>query len=274
MNSSYVEKVITAPVSRADTVLNLSATFWFVIAVLGQWIFVYYIAVVYGGAILQGEAEVWSDTTLKGYVPSDVAGNVIFGLHVAMAIIISFGGTLQLVPQIRKHVISFHRWNGRLFIFTAFMISLGGLYLVWVRESTTTMIGSLGISLNAVLIMIFAALAIQRARTGNIVSHRKWALRTFIVANGVWFFRVGLMAWYIINQGPAGSTEKLDGPFDMVWAFANFLLPLILLELYFLAQSTSDGLRKTAVAIIILISTIVMAIGIFGATMFMWSPNF
>ncbi len=43
--------------------------------------------------------------------------------------------------------------------------------------------------------MICAAMALHYALARNIDAHKRWALRTFIVVSGVWFFRVGLMLW-------------------------------------------------------------------------------
>ena len=267
-----VERKSNNKTFKGDRVLNAITVFWFLVALVGQWLFVYYIIIQYGGAAVQGNLESWNDTTLKGHVSGDSMGNVMFGAHVLMAAIITFGGTLQLIPQIRKKALSLHRWNGRLFIIMAFLMALGGLYLIWIRDATLTLVGSIGTSLNALLIIIFASMAISSARAGNISAHRRWALRTFLMVNGVWFFRVGMMAWIIINQGPAGSTENLDGPFDMVWAFANFLIPLFVLEIYFTTEERSTATGKYLMSAGLFVLTIIMGIGIFGAFAFMWKP--
>ena len=52
------------------------------------------------------------------------------------------------------------------------------------------------------------------------------------MASGVWFFRVGLMLWVVVNQGPAGfDTETFRGPFLTFLSLAQSLLPLAILEL-------------------------------------------
>ena len=48
----------------------------------------------------------------------------------------------------------------------------------------------IGVSLNGVLIMIFAEIALRYARARKIAVHRRWALRTFMVVSGVRFLRV------------------------------------------------------------------------------------
>jgi hypothetical protein len=126
--------------------------------------------------------------------------------------------------------------------------------------------------LNAVLIILCGALAWRTARARNFSAHRRWALRTFIVACGVWFQRVGYLAWFMVMQGPVGVTKKLDGPFDVFWSFACYLLPLALLELYLRAQASGHDGRKRVAAAVIAGFTLLMAVGIVGATMFLWYP--
>ena len=270
---------MTSPlrISKKDPIkgtkfLNFSTKLWFIIAVIGQWLFVYYIAKSYGGKALNGNAEAWSEGTIKGHVAGDDIGNAMFAFHLIFAIVLTIGGTLQLIPQIRQRALKFHRYNGRVFIFTAYVMSLGGLYLVWIRGAILSLNGGIAISLNAILILIFATLAIKTARKRNIKAHQKWALRAFIVVNGVWFFRVGFMAWILINQAPVGSTENLDGPFDLVWAYLNYLLPLLILELYLFARDHSAQRVKYFTAVVLILSSIITAVGIFGAYLMMWGP--
>lgn len=259
-------------VKKADKALDMAAIFWFLVALMGQWLFVYYIIVHFGGAAIKGDTESWNDSTISGHVPGDTIGNIVFAMHIFMAAVITFGGTLQLIPQLRKRALNLHRWNGRIFIFTAYIMAIGGLYLVWVRGATLSLNGAWAITLNAAAILIFASLAIRTARAGNITAHRKWALRLYLMVNGVWFFRIGFMAWIMINQGPVGSTENLDGPFDLFWSYANFLLPLAVLELYFYTQNRAGTKGKYAMAGILFLLTLLMGLGIVAAFLFMWKP--
>src|SRR5262249_42287283 len=144
-----------APLPRAEKVLTAAAGLWLAVALVGQWAFVTYILASYALPAAQGNIEAWADRALKGHEPGGTAGNFVFGAHVMMAAVMSFGGALQLVPQIRARAAAFHRWNGRIFLATAFAIAAGGLYLVWVRHATTTFVSEVGISLNAALIFLF-----------------------------------------------------------------------------------------------------------------------
>ncbi len=202
-----------------------------------------------------------------GYVAGDTAGNLAFAAHVMMAAIITFGGTLQLIPQIRARALWFHRWNGRVFIFTAFAISLAGLFLHFTRGHPSAS-GLGAISLNAVLIMFCAGQALGYALVPDIDTHRRWALRTFMAVNGVWFLRVGVMAWMILTQ----SSMKQAMPFIAFWGFASYLLPLLVLEIYLRTERGGGALAKLGVSLMVVAFTSVMAVGIFGAFMFLWRP--
>src|SRR5262245_49032807 len=105
------------PRNFAPTALNTAARFWFAVTVVGQLLFVYYIVAFYGVSTVQGHFETWSKNKFlfKGYVPGDSAGNLAFAAHALLAAYMAFGGTLQLVPQIRKRAMTLHRWNGRIF---------------------------------------------------------------------------------------------------------------------------------------------------------------
>ncbi len=258
--------------STANKALKLSTSFWLIIALIGQLAFVYYIAVHYGGAAITGDKETVAATTLKGHVSGDVAGNFFFISHILMAATITLGGTLQLIPQIRKRAMGLHRWNGRVFLVTALAISLGGFYLVWVRGATTSFLGSISVSLNGVLLMLCAVLTWHYVRKRDIARHRRWAMRTFLLVNGVWFFRIGLFAWIILNQGPVGVGENFDGPFVITLGFAQFVIPLAVLELYLRVQDHCGAGAKLTMAAGLFALTALMALGIFGAFMFMWLP--
>jgi Predicted membrane protein (DUF2306) len=258
----------------ANGTLAKAAAFWFLVAMLGQWLFVYYVAAFYNVPTLQGDFEAWKRNKMvpHGYVAGDTIGNLQFAAHVLLAGIMTLGGTLQLIPQIRARVPALHRWTGRVFIVTAIALSFGGLYMVWISERRNHMIGGLAISLDALLIIVFAVLAWRCAIRRDFAAHRRWALRTFMVASGVWFMRVGYMSWLIVNQGPVGINDESTGPFDLFWAFASFLLPLAMLELYLFAKARGGVQSKFVASGAVILLTVLMAIGIFGAYTFMWRP--
>ncbi len=261
--------------AAASTALKAAARFWFLVAVLGQWIFVYYVAAFYGGAAVQGRWESWNKVFPRGHIPGDALGNVAVALHLLFAVIVVGGGPLQLIPRFRAKFPAFHRWNGRVYMLAVCSTSLVGLYMVWVRGGTTgDLVQHLGITLDALLILIFAVLAMRTAMARQFEVHRRWALRLFMVVSAVWFFRVGLMFWIFINKGPAGFNPKtFTGPFLNILSFAQTLLPLAVLELYLRARDRAAASARFALAVGLSALTVAMGVGIFAATMIMWLPN-
>lgn len=260
--------------ASADAVLASAAALWFIAAVAGQWAFLYYIAAFYDAATLRGDFAAWSKNTflLKGYVAGDTVGNLAFAAHVLLAGTVTFGGALQLVPQIRARFIGVHRWNGRLFLLTAFVAAISGLCMIWIRGSRANFTAGLATSVDAVLMLAFGALAWCSIHARDIAAHRRWALRTFIVANAVWFQRVGIFGWMTFNRAAVGMTKHFDGWFDLTWAFGCFLLPLAVLELYLRVKDKAGARGRYAMAAGILLLTAAMGFGSYSAYMFVWRP--
>jgi Predicted membrane protein (DUF2306) len=258
----------------ASKALSAAATFWFVVAAAGQLMFAFYIAVFYGGSAARGDVAAWSKVLPRGVVPGDTAGNIFLATHLLLALMITVMGLLQLLPRIRARVPVLHRWNGRAYIALAIMAALGGLYLLWVRGTVGDTGQHLGTSLNALLILLCAAMTLGFAVARDIATHRRWALRLFLVVGGVWFFRVGLMLWLLIFQAPVGFDDNtFTGPFLTALTFAQTLLPLAVLELYLRAKAHGSATIQSAAAATLFILTIAMGAGIFGAAMGMWLPR-
>jgi uncharacterized membrane protein len=245
----------------ADAVLRNAAGCWFFVTFIGQWLFMYYIVALFGISTVTGHFEDWTrkTTLFKGYVPGDTVGNLNFAAHVLAAAVVAFGGMLQLIPQIRGRAIAVHRWNGRVFLVAAVVASVVGLYMVWVRHATFGLLNSVAISLNAVLIFVFVAAAWRAARVGDIDGHRRWALRTFMVVNGVFFIRVAMAAWSAFAPGVA--THAVYYFFE----FASYLLPLGVLELYLRARTSASTIARFATAILLVAFTAYMTLGTFAA---------
>ena len=260
--------------ARAIAALRAAAGVWFASALIGQWAFLYYIARFYDVATLRGDFAAWSKNPylLKGYVAGDGAGNFAFAAHVLLAAVVTLAGALQLLPQLRARWIGLHRWNGRVFLLVAIAAAASGLIMVWVRGSRANLVAGLATSLDAALIIAFALLAWQAARACEIGRHRRWALRTWIVANGVWFQRIGIFGWTTANHAAVGMTRQFDGWFDLSWAFGCYLLPLALLELYFRVQDRADSSGRLAMAAGLLVLAGLVAFGSHAAYTFVWSP--
>jgi Predicted membrane protein (DUF2306) len=256
------------------TALRAAAQLWFVVAVAGQWLFAFYVTVFYGGSAARGDWAAWNQALPRGLLPGDSLGNATLAAHLLLAAVITLLGPLQLIPQVRARAPRWHRWTGRVYISTAFVASAGGLYLLVTRGTVGDNAQHVAIGLNALAIMGCATLAWRHALKRRFDAHRRWALRLFLVVNGVWFFRVGLMLWLVVNQRPVGFDPKtFEGPFLTFLAFAQFLLPLVVLELYLRARDRASALQRIVMAATLFALTVAMAVGIFGAFMGMWLPR-
>jgi tetratricopeptide (TPR) repeat protein len=261
--------------SVADGALKAAGVFWFVVTVIGQWIFVLYIVANYGTSAARGDYAAWNKTLAQGWQPGATLGNAALAAHLFFAAMISFSGALQLVPQIRAKFAWFHRWNGRFYIFAAFTMGISALFLIFSgRRIVGDTVQHIASGMNAGLILICAALALRYALLRDFRTHRVWALRLFLVVSGVWFFRVGLMLSLLIFKGPVGyDPATFTGPFVTFLGFAQFLLPLAVLEMYLRAKERPGAVRRMAVAVALFVLTLGMGAGIFGATLVMWTPR-
>jgi hypothetical protein len=254
--------------------LHAAATIWFAVTALGQCIFLLYILGFYGHAVAVGSPELVNSVLPKGYVPGDTPGNLALGLHVAFAGAIMASGLLQLVPRFRAIAPKLHRWNGRVYVSLAVVSSLAGMLMLLTRGTVGGPAMHAAMAIDALLVLAFAFLAVREARARRFESHRRWALRLFMVVSAVWFFRVGLMGWLVVNGRPVGfDPASFRGPFLDVLAFAQYLLPLAVLELYLRAKASKSALRAGMTAALLAACTVGLGIGIFGATMGMWLPH-
>ena len=269
-----ISKTASPPIrARSDaSLLRRSGVIWFGVAAIGQAAFVWMILAHFGRRTLIGDFAGWNDKPLiKGYAPGDDAGNVMFAVHVLLAAVVTLSGLMQLIPALRQRAPALHRWNGRVFLVVAVVMAVGGLWLTWGRETYLSLISAVAVSVDGALILIFAALAWHTAVRRDFEAHRRWAMRAFLAVNGVWFLRVGLMAWAIATGG-LGMNKTLSGPADIVLQFGAYLIPLALFEAYWRAgRSPRPGVQRLTVAAMALAAA-VTALGVFGAVVFMWGP--
>lgn len=251
------------------SLLSTTARFWFVAALIGQWIFASYIAAAYIGFVFTGDWQGMGAAMPNAYERGDFIGNIAVAAHMTLALMVMVGGPLQLIPALRAHFPMLHRWNGRTYMVGVFLASVAGLIMMWGRGpySMGVKLGGTG---NALLVFGFLALALRTALERNFVAHRRWALRLFIAGSAVWFFRVILMAW-VMAVGPVGiDFETASGPFLELMAFGQYVIPLVVLEGYFRAKDTNNPTMQRVMTSILMLCTLVMCGGIAIASMAEW----
>jgi tetratricopeptide (TPR) repeat protein len=260
--------------NHADRALKTAAGFWFVVVVLGQLVFALALASFYGLSAARGNWQQWNKSMTHGYTPGHPMKNLVVAIHLGSAVIILLSGAIQLIPTIRHRFPSFHRWNGRIYFVTAFALSLAGLYMLWFRGSVGDLSQHVGQSLDAVLIMVCSALALRYALARDFRTHRRWALRLFMVVSASLFIRAGIFLSFALNHGPFGFDQAtFSGPFLTFMSFAQYLVPLAVLEIYLRTQDRAGASGRFAMAAGLFALTVVMGAGIIVVTMAVFLPN-
>ena len=144
---------------RADLLLSRVIRILFTVGVIGMWIFSFYILAFYGGAVADGAYERINDQLPHGVIEGDPMGNAMLAMHISLAVIITLGGPIQFFSSIRNRFPRFHRWNGRIYYLTAFLVTFAGFYMIIMRGSHSGVIGFLGNLLNGILIVGFSILS-------------------------------------------------------------------------------------------------------------------
>jgi hypothetical protein len=267
----------TPTAGRADwsrSALHWAAAAWVAVALAGQLVFAGYVVLYYGRSALAGRPQDWNHNLAVGYVPGDAVGNAMLAAHLAAAVLVMLAGALQLLPWVRRRWPAWHRWSGRTFMVAACLGAAGGLYMTATRPVIGDASQHIAVSVNGLLVLLCAALAWYHAAARRIDIHRRWALRLYLLVNGVWFFRIGLMLWLLVNHGPVGFDPKtFTGPFITILSCAQFLLPLAVLELYLRAQASGSAAARAAVAAGLGLATLATAAGSVGAFLGMWLPR-
>lgn len=265
--------VSVASTKRAKQFLHWSVSAWVLIALIGQWFFASYVFVMYVFPIATGNPDLVNLTQpIIGYVKGDTFGNAALFSHVIPAALLSVGGIIQLLPIVRRKFPAVHRWNGRMFLTLGLLGALSGLYLTWVRGARLSDLGSLGISINGVLIIVAVIFAWRYATAKQFDFHMRWAIHAFLLVNGVWFFRLYLMAWYVANQGPNGNTSTIDGPMDIFLSFACYGIPMLIAECVFWAKRQNQASKIWATTVLTSTGTLITLLGVVAAIFMMWIP--
>jgi hypothetical protein len=260
--------------NHADRALKTAARFWFVVAVLGQLVFAFAVASFYGLSAARGNWQQWNKSMTHGYTPGHPMKNLVVAIHLGSAVIILLSGAIQFIPTIRYHFPSIHRWNGRIYFVTAFALSLAGLYMLWFRGTVGDLPQHIGQSLDAFLIMLCSALALRYALARDFKTHRRWALRLFMVVSASLFIRAGIFLSFFLNHGPFGFDQaSFSGPFLTFMSFGQYLVPLAVLEIYLRTQDSAGASGRFAMAAGLFALTVVMGVGIIVVTMAVFLPN-
>jgi tetratricopeptide (TPR) repeat protein len=259
--------------SVANTAMKVSARFWFSVTVIGQLMFAFAVASFYGLTALRGDFHGWTKFISHGYVAGDRMGNFAVAMHIVSAVVIMLAGAVQLVPAVRYLFTAVHRWNGLIYMLTADTLSSAGLYMTWIRGSVGGLLDHVIASLGAVLIWLCAGMALRYALAHDFKSHRRWALRFFLVASASWFFRL-MFFLYLLVFGKIGvDPTTFLGPLLTSMSVAQYVIPLAVLEIYLRAQDHDSAPGRIVTAAGLFVLTLAMGVGIFAVSMAVWVPD-
>ena len=267
--STEQNKKIRLP--SANQFYKYSAMFWFLAILVGQWLFFYFIMSFYGFSVINDNMEIWNRWEQLGTSPyheGDTTGNIMFAVHAIGAGIVAFGGALQLIPKLRAVAPKFHKINGYIYLITVCFLALSGFYLSLIRGSSPGSLSAIGTSINGILILAFVYLTVKAAIKRDISTHRKWAIRLFLVSNAQWFLRVGTFS-YLITGTTLGGSPGFGDIFFSLWTFGCYLVPLAAAQLYFYAAEKRNNVLKVASASVLVVLTILMLAGVLGLTPFL-----
>lgn len=263
---------------KAQSIFRKTTWSLFYVAMLGQLLFAVYIILHYGKSRFTSTdwQSTWNEGVMHGIIKGDTMGNLGFALHVLLAAYIIMTGFLQFLPSVRKRWPNFHRWNGRFYITTSIVAVIAGMLLTYTRPLLIGgSLGMLATNINGLLIITFGIQTIRTAQNKHFAQHRRWALRTYVVMLGVWFFRLGYGLWILLTAGQMyGCNEELTGWYDQFLYYGSYLLPLGILELYFIGRKSENQwlLRGLIALFIILLLCLVGAI--FMTYQVFWSQAF
>ena len=222
---------------------------WFIAATIGQWAFVVFIIGFFTPPLVSGDLLALNEKPhITGYVPGDTMGNAQLILHVLLGAAATAAGVLQLFSPARKKWPALHRWNGRIFMVTALAATLNGFYLTWIRGSYLNIPSAISISINGILIVVFAAWAWRAAVTRDYASHRRHAMRAYLLVNGVWFLRIG-MVLTALAMASVGLELDVQSWTFIALGVLSWVLPLICLQLYFWGERSRHSVVKYGISI-------------------------
>jgi uncharacterized membrane protein len=242
---------------------------------LGQGLFLGYLFGTFGRTALVGDFAAWSRFSAKGWVSGDTVGNAAMLAHIALALVVLSCGAIQLLPVVRRRAPRLHRLSGRAYLVGCLVAAVSGLVLVWGRGTVGDIWQHIAITINALLLLAGIALTWRTARARAFAEHRRWALRTFLVAGGVFYFRLLFSLWVMIHRAPVGFDPKtFSGPFLTTLAFFVYVVgPLTIFELYRRAEQSRRVLVHRAATGLVAVCALLALAGSVSAPLLLWWPR-
>jgi hypothetical protein len=264
---------VTKHVFRLEKLLNLSVSAWLSSLIIAQLVFVSYLLLGYGLTAMSSGWSAWSAFNDSAYVENDIIGNISYATHVLLAIAMILGGSLQILPSIRNRFTKFHRINGRIVVSLACLISLAGMYLIVFRGTVGNLLLHSLTAFSGVVILVSSFMAIKMAKNKSFAKHKVWAIRLYLAANGVLFFRLLMFAWLSVFGTLGIDTKDFTGITVVGLSVASYILPLLIAEWVRYANKHPSPLIAIPCACLLFGISTAFLLGLFAISVGNWYPS-
>lgn len=263
----------TKPAFRLEKLLNLSVSAWLSSLIIAQLVFVSYLLLGYGLTAMASGWSTWNAFNDSAYVENDLVGNLSYATHVLLAIAMILGGSLQILPSIRNRFTKFHRINGRIVVSLACLISLAGMYLIVFRGTVGNLLLHSLTAFSGVVILVSSFMAIKMAKNKNFAKHKVWAIRLYLAANGVLFFRLLMFAWLSVFGTLGIDIKDFTGITVVGLSVASYVLPHLIAEWVRYAHKHPSPLITIPCACLLFGISAAFLLGLFAISVGSWYPS-
>ncbi|WP_261569534.1 DUF2306 domain-containing protein [Frankia gtarii] len=208
------------------------AAWWYGLSTLAIAVFA---VVPYLTSSLRDQADQGNEVAVN-YVDRSTVLQVFLYLHIAFGAVALTLSPLQLSARVRAHLPRLHRVAGRTTVAAICVAGTAGAVLSTVNLAGP--IGTAGFGLLAVLWVSFAVMAVRTIRRGDVLAHRRWAIRTFALT----YAAVTLRLWMLVlSAAQIGAGTDSDVAFDRAYHVVPFLcwVPNLLVAHWLLTRPAS-----------------------------------
>lgn len=101
-------------------------------------------------------------------------------IHILLAVIALLTGPLGIIKKIRNKSLSFHRWNGRVYVLSIILNFIPGVYVSFF--ATGGLLSTIGFLILNSLWLGTTILGIKYIKRKNIILHSQWLIRSFFLS--------------------------------------------------------------------------------------------
>ena len=137
-------------------------------------------------------ARDWHTWEGASFFGKTALGAITICIHWVGGFLVNICGCIQMLPEIRHKYPAVHRASGRMYLFGAFLASIGGFIYIIAMGTVGGLQMDTAFGIYGVLIFICCCQVIYHIRkpVPDIVQHSNWAIRLFMLGIGSALYRV------------------------------------------------------------------------------------